>query len=268
MVAHLLKAGHSVTVWNRDAAKAVALTARGALIGASPRAAVRGADVVIAMLRDDPPSSDVWLDAQAGALSGMSVNSLAIECSTLSPGYVQQLAPLSAAAGVAFLDAPVIGSRPQADAAQLIFSVGGEVNALARAEPLLKPMGSTVYHVGPALLKLAANALFGIQVAALAEILGFLGKRGGDLARMIEVLGMTPVMSPSAKGARERNHRAVSERCTCDLDRKIPYDDCGTGCDGPDATGVLSRRVPHARTCHEPTRNPRPSGIRVSVLPG
>jgi 3-hydroxyisobutyrate dehydrogenase len=205
MAAHLLKAGHIVTVWNRDVAKAKALAIQGAVIGATPRAASQGADVVIAMLRDDPASSDVWLDAETGALGGMSVNSLAVECSTLSPGYVERLAQLSATAGVAFLDAPVIGSRPQADAAELIFVVGGEVNALARAETVLKTMGSAAYHVGPtgsgSLVKLAANALFGIQVAALAEILGFLRKRMGDPARMIEVLGMTPVMSPSAKGA-------------------------------------------------------------------
>lgn len=205
MAARLLAAGHEVTVWNRSPGPGAELAASGARVAATPRDAASGAEAVLAMLRDDDASRAVWTDAETGALAGMRAGALAIECSTLTVGWARELAALAAARGVRFLDAPLAGSRPQAEAGALIFMAGGDAADLAVAEPVLRAMGGAVHHAGRhgtgAVAKLAVNALFGIQVAALAEILGFVRASGADPARVAEILGATPVASPAAKGA-------------------------------------------------------------------
>ncbi|MDJ0945950.1 MAG: NAD(P)-dependent oxidoreductase [Kiloniellales bacterium] len=205
MAARLLAAGHEVSVYNRSPERGAPLEARGARRAATPREAASGAAVVIAMLRDDAASRTVWLDPETGALGGLGAGALAIESSTLTPGWVRDLAPAVAGTGARFLEAPVAGSRPQAEAGQLIYFLGGEAEAVAAARPVLEALGGAQHHVGPAgaaaVVKLAVNALFGIQVAAVAEILGLFRKAGLDAAAAAAVLGETPVLSPAAKGA-------------------------------------------------------------------
>ena len=205
MAGNLRRAGHTVTVWNRDSSKVTPLVALGAVIAGTPKAAVSGAEIVIAMVRDDEASRQVWLDSESGAFGGVDRQAIAIESSTLSVGWIKTLSAAAAARGVSFLDAPVVGSRPQAEAAQLIFLAGGDPGVVARAEPALKAMGIAVHHVGPngagAAMKLGINALFGIQVAALAELLALLRLRGVSPARAAEIIGSTPVASPAANAA-------------------------------------------------------------------
>jgi 3-hydroxyisobutyrate dehydrogenase-like beta-hydroxyacid dehydrogenase len=205
MARSLLKAGHRVTVWNRSAAAAEPLIAEGAIAAPSPREAARASQFVIAMLRDDGASRAVWLDPETGAFAGMDEGAVAIESSTLTVACMHELSRYAQAKGTAFLDAPVVGSRPQADAGALIYLVGGDAEVLARVMPLLRRMGGAVHHAGPAgsgaALKLAINTLFGIQVAALAELLGVLRRNGIECSQACDVIGQTPVCSPAAKGA-------------------------------------------------------------------
>jgi 3-hydroxyisobutyrate dehydrogenase len=205
MALALLKSGHDVTVWNRTLEKCRALSDGGATIAATPCDAVAGAQFVISMIRDDEASRSVWLDPVHGALATMPPSSIGIESSTLTKNWVSSLADHFAEAGRHFLDAPVAGSRPQADAGQLIYFVGGDAAVLAEAEPILQTMGGTIHHAGPVgagtAVKLAVNSLFGIQVAALAEIIGMLDATGTDSARAVEILSSTPVCSAAAKAA-------------------------------------------------------------------
>lgn len=205
MARRLLDAGHEVTVWNRTAAAAQPLLAAGATWAESPRVAAAGAEVVIAMVRDDAASAAVWLDENSGARAGLCPKALAIESSTITSGHARLLGAELAATGHAFIDAPVLGSRPQAEAGQLVHLIGGRDVEVARARPLLALLGVAQLHAGPvgsgAALKLIANALFGIQVAALAELLAQLPALGLDPAAAVGLLGQTAVMSPAAKGA-------------------------------------------------------------------
>ena len=205
MAARLLTAGHQVTVWNRSPERAEALCAAGARLAPTPRAAVEGAMFVIAMVRDDDASRAVWLDGETGALAAMAPGSVAIETSTLSLDWVRALAAHCADQGRAFLDAPVSGSRPQAEQGSLIFMVGGEAHIVAGATPILSAMGGAVHHAGPAgagaMVKLAVNSLFGVQVAALAELTEMIRRQGFDPARAVEIVAATPVCSPAAKAA-------------------------------------------------------------------
>ncbi|NER19457.1 MAG: NAD(P)-dependent oxidoreductase [Symploca sp. SIO1C2] len=201
----LLKTNHQVIVYNRTADKAKPLVEQGAIYAAKPREAAEQADIVISMVTDDLASRAVWLDPETGAILGLSKNAIAIESSTLTVNWTRELAAAIEGRGAEFLDAPVVGSRPQADAGKLIYLVGGKAEILSKVQDILLSIGATVHHIGSLsqgmAMKLAVNALFGIQVAALAEVLGMLTKHGLTSAKAMECLGNLPIISPAAKGA-------------------------------------------------------------------
>lgn len=205
MSARLIEAGHDLTVWNRSIGSAERLGALGARVAESPREAAAGAEIVFSMVRDDDASAAVWLDPERGALAALPAGALAIECSTLSPGHIARLGKAFAASGCAFLEAPVAGSRPQAEAGQLVFLAGGEAAVLDRARPTLSTLGGAIHHVGPlgagATVKLAVNAMLVAQVTALAELKGLIERAGADPAIALEALNATAVSSPALKGA-------------------------------------------------------------------
>jgi 3-hydroxyisobutyrate dehydrogenase len=202
MAANLLKADHALTVWNRTPEAAAALVRLGAKQAPTPKQAAAGADFVFAMLRDDEASRDVWLSPHHGALEGLEEGAIAIESSTLTPGWIRELGSAVAARGGDLLEAPVAGSRPQADAAQLVYFIGGDEAILKQVRPLLMAMGSNIAHVGPlgsgALVKLSANALLGVQVTTLAELIGLLKRSGADAASALKAIAGTAAWSPAA----------------------------------------------------------------------
>ena len=205
MAKRLLQAGLTVAVYNRSSSPIDELVRAGAIDGETPRMTAQGAEIVIAMVRDDEASRAIWCDERDGAAIGLGSGAIAIESSTLTPRWVKELATRIRATGAAFLDAPVVGSRPQADAGQLIHLVGGDEKVFDRARKVFSSLGGTAHHVGPigcgSTLKLVVNTLFGTQVAILAELLALLRCSGGDPAALAEVLSSLPVTSPAAKGA-------------------------------------------------------------------
>jgi len=184
MAANLLKAGHEVTVCDLAPDAAKKLADFGAKTAASAREAAEGNDFVLTMVRIDEISRRVWLDATNGALAGMTPGAIAIECSTITPAWARELGDALSKTGIAMLGAPVFGSTPQAQSAQLVFLVGGDAETLKHAEPLLKGMGSRVQHAGPvgagALAKLVTNTLVGVQLTTIAEMIGMLKRQGVD----------------------------------------------------------------------------------------
>ncbi len=199
MTARLRAAGHELTVWNRSEARA---TPEGTVRAPTPAAAAEGADLVISMVRDDQASHSIWL-GEHGALTAMQENAIGIECSTLSLPFTGELATAFRNAERQFLDAPLAGSRPQAEAGQLIFLVGGPERALEIARPALEAMGSAIHHAGEngagTLVKLMVNTLFGAQLAAMGELIGMARRSGHDATRVIEIATATPVASPALK---------------------------------------------------------------------
>src|SRR2546423_3505318 len=177
MATRLLEAGLSLAVYNRTASRAASLQEKGARIATSPRDAVNGAQVVVSMVADDAASRSVWL-GDAGALGGVAPGTLLIESSTLSVGWVNELASLALQRGCELLDAPVTGSKPQAAAGELNFLVGGSEAALTRAHPVLSVMSKQIVHLGPtgsgALVKLINNFVCGVQLVSIAEALALI----------------------------------------------------------------------------------------------
>jgi 3-hydroxyisobutyrate dehydrogenase len=207
MAANLLKANFPLTVYNRTAARAAPFAEQGARVATTPADAVRGAEVILAMLSDDAASREAWTGAD-GALAAADPGAVLIESSTISPAWVAELGALATARGLDLLDAPVTGSRVQAAGGQLNFLVGGSEAVLARVTPVLDAMGKATVYLGPAgsgaKMKLLNNFLCGVQVASLAEGMAWLERSGLDREKALGVLKNGAPGSPLLAGISAR----------------------------------------------------------------
>jgi len=239
MAANLLKAGFDLSVYNRTAAKAQPLVDAGAHLAATPAEAANGATVVISMLADDNASREIWAGVD-GALAAVAKGTILIESSTASPAWVVELAGLAARHGAEFLDAPVTGSKMQAEGGQLSFLVGGSEAVLEKARPVLQAMSKEIVHLGPvgsgAKLKLINNFLCAVQIASLAEGLTWIERSGLDREKALAFLKSGAPGSPllGAISARMASHNyavnfvlklmakdlsyAQTEAATCNVD--------------------------------------------------
>ena len=174
MMRNLLKAGHTVVAYGRTPAKLDASVADGALRGASNADVGARAPMVITMLPDGPEVEEVVLGA-GGILSGAKAGSLIIDMSSISPLVSQKIAAACAEKGVDFVDAPVSGGEPKAIDGTLAIMVGASPAAFAKAEPVLKCMGSSVTLTGPVgagnTTKLANQIMVACNIAAMGEAL-------------------------------------------------------------------------------------------------
>ena len=202
MASNWLAKGFALSVFNRTAAKAEALAHKGAKVAETPREAAAGADFIFAMVADDAASRSVWLGAE-GALAGAKRGAIVIESSTLTPGWVRELARSVEAQGCRFLDAPVGGSRNAAESGDLRFFAGGEPATFEAARPALSAVGSRLDLLGPvgagATWKLINNQLVAAQLAALAEALAVAEKAGFEKERISDLIFAGAAASPIVK---------------------------------------------------------------------
>jgi 3-hydroxyisobutyrate dehydrogenase len=191
MARRLLGAGFPLTVFNRNRDKATAFAKDGARIAESSCDAAAAADAIVSMVADDNASRAMWL-GENGALAGVKPGAVLIESSTITPGWVSELAESARARGCELIDAPVTGSKNQAAAGELNFIVGGSVSALEKARPVLSVMSRSITHLGAtgsgALLKLLNNFLCGVQAASYAEAMVLIERSGLDRAKALEIL--------------------------------------------------------------------------------
>jgi len=174
MLRNLLKAGHTVIAYGRSGAKVDAAVADGAQRGTSNADVGARAPIVVTMLPDGPEVEEVVLGAE-GILSGAKAGSLIIDMSSISPLVSQKIAAACAGKGVDFIDAPVSGGEPKAIEGTLAIMVGASEAAFAKAEPILKCMGSSVTLTGPVgagnTTKLANQIMVACNIAAMGEAL-------------------------------------------------------------------------------------------------
>ena len=204
MAARLLGAGHELRVWNRTPGKAGSLVDAGADQAGSPAEAAAGAEVVVTMLADPAAVVDVVLAAD------LRPGTTLIEMSTIGPDAVRSLAA-RLPDGIDLLDAPVLGSVPQATEGTLKIFVGGDAEVFERRRPVLEPMG-TPRHLGPlgagAAMKLVANSTLGALMTALAEALALADGLGLDESDVLDILSESPI-GVTAKGKRPLIERGV-----------------------------------------------------------
>jgi 3-hydroxyisobutyrate dehydrogenase len=211
MAGRLVGAGHEVVVHNRTADRAEELLSRGARWGDSPAAAAHGADAVVVMVSDDVASRRVWT-APDGVLTGSPApGALAVECSTLSSGWVRELAAAAQARGLRYLDCPVTGLPEAAAAGALTLLVGADPDDLADAEPVLAPLSGERLHFGPVgagtAYKLIVNLMGAVQIAGAAEGMALAERAGLDLDQVARAIASGQAASPQVV----RNSRRMAD---------------------------------------------------------
>jgi 3-hydroxyisobutyrate dehydrogenase-like beta-hydroxyacid dehydrogenase len=194
MATRLLETGHDVTVWNRTPEKTKPLTERGAVAASSPAEAGARAEVAITMVAN-PEALDGVLFADAGLAGALGLGQVLIDMSTVGPDAIRSVAE-RLPQGVAFVDAPVRGSVPEAAEGALVIFVGANEETYEQVRPILEALG-TLHHVGGlgagAAMKLVVNATLGAAIAAFGEALALGEALGLDRTSLLDVLEESPI---------------------------------------------------------------------------
>ena len=195
---NFIDASHKVYVFNRTKEKAAELIRSGANWSDSPTALAEASDIVFTVLTDDHASESIWLDPTLGLVLGLDSSKVAVECSTIS--YDWSLRPASKLKEYRYLEAPLVGSRPQAESKQLAMLIAGDEKDYEAVKPLLLDTAAKTPFIGShgkaIALKLVINSLFGIQVAAFAELYTALTHSGFEEEQIMKRLPNLPVTSP------------------------------------------------------------------------
>jgi len=201
MAARFLAAGYSVYGEERTRTHARGLVHEGLRWCETPREVAEAADIVFTSLPDDGVLETV-ASGPDGILAGLAAGKIWVDMSTVSPRASRELAERVHALGAAMLDAPVSGSVPQVQAGTLTIMVGGDEQAYARLEPILRELG-TPRHIGEngqgLVLKLAINISLAVQMLAFAEGLVLAERAGIDRKLAVEVMTDSPIGSPMLK---------------------------------------------------------------------
>lgn len=183
MSRNLMKAGHSLTVFDVVAASVEEIVGAGAARAQSAKEAASKAEIVITMLPDGPEVEQAVLGPD-GVLEGARPGTIVADMSSISPMVSQKVGAACAEKGVEFLDAPVSGGEPKAIDGTLAIMVGGKPDIFAKVQPILQTMGSSVTLTGPVgagnVTKLANQIMVACNIAAMGEALVLATKAGLD----------------------------------------------------------------------------------------
>jgi 3-hydroxyisobutyrate dehydrogenase-like beta-hydroxyacid dehydrogenase len=201
MAARLLAAGYTVYGESLDRPDAQSLVDQGLGWRDTPREVAQAADVVFTSVPNDAVLESV-ASGPDGVLAGLSEGKVWVDMSTVSPRASREVAKRVQAAGASMLDAPVSGNVPQVQTGTLTIMVGGDEQAYARVEPILRELG-TPNHIGEngqgLVLKLAINISLAVQMLAFAEGLVLAERAGIDRKRAVDVMTQSPIGSPMLK---------------------------------------------------------------------
>ncbi len=196
MACQVKAAGYKLIQYNRSSDRAIIDGVRSA---GTPAEAAEQADIVIAMLTNDEASREVWTAPKTGAIHGMRPGTIAVECSTLSVDWIDELDSKMNVGECRFVHAPVIGTLPQADAGELHTLVGGPVAARDQVIPVLKTFSAALHQLdaptAASAMKLGINGWLVAQLASACEILSLAKQHGVDLAEATQFLCKIPLAS-------------------------------------------------------------------------
>lgn len=192
MAVNLVKAGHTVTGFNRSQGAIDKLVAAGGNGATSIADAVKDADAIITMVPDSPD-----VEAVVGGADGVFANArkgaLWIDASSIRPDVAKRLSADAVAAGIRPLDGPVSGGEQGAIDGVLSIMVGGDAKDFADAGEVLEAVGKTIVHVGPSgsgqTVKAANQLIVAVNIQALSEAIVFLEAYGVDTDAALKVLG-------------------------------------------------------------------------------
>jgi 3-hydroxyisobutyrate dehydrogenase-like beta-hydroxyacid dehydrogenase len=194
MAQRLLEAEYSVGLWNRSAEKAKALEAAGGQVHSTVASAIADADIVFTMLSDGAATLTV--------LSGLTLtDKTVVQMATIGPGENQHLQQQITNAGGSYLEAPVLGSIPEATNGKLIIMAGGEESVFTGVKPLLQCLGPEPRLVGDvgqaSAMKLALNQLIASLTVAFSTSLAFAQDYGVDIEAFMAILRESALYAPT-----------------------------------------------------------------------
>lgn len=192
MAGHLATAGHSVTVFNRTQAKAVAWKDRhGGAWAETPRAAAEEADFVMTCVGNDNDLRQVCLGPE-GAFAGMKSGALLVDHTTVSAAVTRELAAAARSAGFGYVDAPVSGGQAGAENGQLSVMCGGLPEDYERAAPIIDAYARICRRMGDVgagqITKMCNQIAIAGLVQGLSESLAFARRSGLDIEEVVEVI--------------------------------------------------------------------------------
>ena len=189
MCLNLLKAGFSVTAYNRTESKLAEVVNAGARAATSPKEVAEKSDIIITIVSDSPDVQQVIL-GENGVIYGLAPNSVVIDMSTISPSVTKEIALHLAEKNVEMLDAPVSGGDTGAIAGTLAIMVGGKKEVVKRCKPVFEALGKTITHVGTngmgQTVKLCNQILVSVTNMATCEAVLFAKKSGVNPHLMVE----------------------------------------------------------------------------------
>lgn len=194
----LLDAGFEVGVYNRTKAKTQPLVEAGARVARGPSEAIGDCEFVITMLSDANAIREVLLTPDAlEAVRDRAV----IQMSTIAPAESLELAERITEAGGDYLEAPVLGSVPQAESGELIIMTGGPTETAEAARAVLEVLGKRIEHIGAvgtaAAVKLALNQMIAGLTATFALSLAVVQREGCDVEQFMRILRDSALYAPT-----------------------------------------------------------------------
>ena len=193
----LLACGHSLSVWNRNPERCEPLLALGARQATSPAAAAAEADWLLTVLSDGPTTHAVLIDQVAEELRGRRV----LQIATIGTAESRQLSDAVTALGGSYLEAPVLGSRPEALEGTLQLMTGGPAELMQDALPLLQQLSREPVHLGPVgsamTAKLALNQLIASLTHAFSLSLHLVQQGGVELEPFMALLRSSALYAPT-----------------------------------------------------------------------
>jgi 4-hydroxybutyrate dehydrogenase/sulfolactaldehyde 3-reductase len=227
MARNILMAGHDVTVLDLRPEAVDTMVAAGAKFAATARELAEGAEFVITML-PDAPDVERAVSGPNGLIAGLRPGSIYIDMSTIDIATTRTVGAKVAQAGAAMIDSPVGKTEEHAIAGTLTLMVGGDDETLRRAEPILRTMGSDLFHCGELgmgqAMKLVNNLLASVLIAASSEALVAGAKAGLTLETMISVLKTT--MAWNQQLAVAMHNRALKGNFAPGFMVKLAQKDC------------------------------------------
>ena len=190
MVANLIAAGHSVSVFDISADAVKRAVDGGGVAADSAVATADGAEVIITMLPAGAHVRSVYV-ADDGVLDALEKGALVIDCSTIDVPTARDMIVEAESRGLEMIDAPVSGGVGGATAGTLTFMCGGTDSAFGRAEPILQAMGKNIFHAGAAgagqSAKVCNNLMLAIQMIAVSEGFGLAEKLDLDPQKLFDI---------------------------------------------------------------------------------
>ncbi|MDJ0583306.1 NAD(P)-dependent oxidoreductase [Crocosphaera sp.] len=194
----LLQANYSVIVYNRTVTKAQELEALGAKIAQTPLEAVQGSDILVLMLTDATAIREVLFGTEtADKLQNRTI----IQMGTIAPDESRSIQEDVEKQGGQYLEAPVLGSIPQAKEGTLLVMVGSKLSQFEEYKTILQQFGSKPQHIGEvgtaSALKLALNQLIASLTSGFALSLGLIERQGVDVDKFMDILRESALYAPT-----------------------------------------------------------------------